>query len=249
MSVVTVTLCLLACIATVLSRPDINIESRIVGGQNAGIGQFPHQVSLRQNNQHYCGGSIISPLKVLTAAHCIYGQLVTLNTAVVGTNTLNSGGVSYLVLSGTFHTSYDPQTLINDVAVLTLALPILYNQYVQPINLATSSPSPGETLTLSGWGLTSYPGSTPNDLQYINLQSLDLQSCAESLQGTSPISTGHVCTTSPAGQGACQGDSGGPLINAAGVQVGIVSWGVPCAVGYPDVFSSVAFYYSWIESH
>ncbi|KAG4068142.1 hypothetical protein HA402_001567 [Bradysia odoriphaga] len=245
MSVVTVTLCLLACIATVLSRPDTNLESRIVGGQNAGSGQFPHQVSLRRYNQHYCGGSIISPLKVLTAAQCIYGQSVTLNTAVVGTNKLNSGGISYPVLYGSYHESYNPQTIVNDVAVLTLALPILYNQYVQPISLSTSSPSSGETLTLSGWGLTSYPGSVPNDLQYINLRTLDLQTCAQSLQGANPISNGHVCTTSPAGQGACQG---GPLINSSGAQVGILSWGVPCAVGRPDVFTSVPFYYSWIQS-
>ncbi|KAG4068105.1 hypothetical protein HA402_001530 [Bradysia odoriphaga] len=141
------------------------------------------------------------------------------------------------------------KTIVNDVAVLTLALPILYNHYVQPIRLEASRPSPSETVTLSGWGLTRYPGSVPNDLQYINLQTLDLQTCAQLLQGINPISNGHVCTTSPAGQGACKGDSGGPLINSADVQVGIVSWGVPCAVGRPDVFTSVPFYYSWIQSH
>ncbi|XP_037037673.1 chymotrypsin-1-like [Bradysia coprophila] len=247
MSVITVTLCLLACIATVLSRPEI--KSKIVGGKNAELGQFPHQVSLRRNNKHFCGGSIISPLKVLTAAHCIINLSISLTTAVVGTNTLNSGGTAHPILNVSYHESYDPRTEVNDVGVVNLALPILYNQYVQPINLATSSPSPGETVTLSGWGTTSFPGDFPNDLQYINLQTLDLETCAQSLQGASPITTAHVCTNPPEGEGACFGDSGGPLITAEGVQAGIVSWGVPCARGKPDAFSSVAFYYSWIQSH
>lgn len=53
-----------------------------------------------------------------------------------------------------------------------------------------------------------YPGSIPDDLQQINLSVLDLQTCAERLQGANPITTGNVCTTSPINQGACQGDSG-----------------------------------------
>lgn len=249
MLAVTAVVCLLACVATVFGRPDVNIESRIVGGETAAIGQFPHQVSLRQLNQHYCGGSILSTNKILTAAHCIYGNLnIVGSTAVVGTNTLNSVGQSHLVLLAVFHPSYNPQNTVNDVAVLTLITSIQFNQYVQPISLSLSNPIPGETLTLSGWGLTSYPGNIPNDLQYINLQALDLSTCAARLQGANPITTGHVCTTSPANQGACQGDSGGPLINANGFQVGIVSWGVPCAKGLPDVYTSVSFYSSWILS-
>ncbi|KAG4068158.1 hypothetical protein HA402_001583 [Bradysia odoriphaga] len=246
MSVVTVTLCLIVCIAFVLSQDDI--EDRIFGGNRALSGQFPHQVSLRHHNKHFCGGSIISRLKVLTAAHCIFGQLKTLTFAVVGTNVLDSGGVSYQVLDSVYHPFYNLKTTSNDVGVMTLAEPIQYNQYVQPISLATSSPSPGETLTLSGWGLTSLPGSLPNDLQFINLDTLDLKTCTKAYQEVNPITVGHVCTTSPAGKGACKGDSGGPLISDAGVQVGIVSWGVPCARGIPDVFTSVAHYYNWIQS-
>lgn len=45
----------------------------IVGGVDAPIGKYPHQVSLRSYNSHFCGGSIIDEYNVLTAAHCILG--------------------------------------------------------------------------------------------------------------------------------------------------------------------------------
>lgn len=43
------------------------------------------------------------------------------------------------------------------------------------------------------------------------------------------------------------GDSGGPLVNN-GVIVGIVSWGVPCSMGFPDVYTRIESYHSWIDS-
>lgn len=45
-----------------------------------------------------------------------------------------------------------------------------------------------------------------------------------------------------------QGDSGGPLA-ADGEQIGVVSWGIPCAKGRPDVFTRVFPYRSWIDKH
>lgn len=57
----------------------------------------------------------------------------------------------------------------------------------------------------------------------------------------------HICTTSPYNVGTCYGDSGGPLVTN-GKLIGIVSFGIPCAKSFPDVFAKVSSFKSWIES-
>lgn len=56
-----------------------------------------------------------------------------------------------------------------------------------------------------------------------------------------------ICTYTEINHGACRGDSGGPLVDIlSGVQIGVVSWGSPCANGFPDVYTSVASHRQWI---
>lgn len=50
------------------------LDGRVVGGEKARIAEFPHQISLRYNKKHTCGGSIIDAYYILTAAHCVYGR-------------------------------------------------------------------------------------------------------------------------------------------------------------------------------
>lgn len=114
-----------------------------------------------------------------------------------------------------------------------------------------------------------FPGTVSRNLQEITLTIMDQQDCLDS---DSRISGSNICTIAPAGQGACrvsstlllikaflnfrrgaflthdyfQGDSGGPLV-ADGVQVGVVSWGSPCALGRPDVYARVWSYVDWIK--
>lgn len=158
----------LVCVTIVISRPDVDIESRIVGGSTAADNAFPYEVSLRINNQHSCGGSVISKWSILTAAHCIYGNNRPM-TAVVGTNKLSSNGVEYQVVRGTYHPSYDPQTLWNDVAILRvgteisfelvaiqiLNVSVVVGQPVTQVILSSEYPADGSIATLSGWGTTS----------------------------------------------------------------------------------------------
>ncbi|KAK4878093.1 hypothetical protein RN001_010599 [Aquatica leii] len=222
--------------------------NRIVGGSTAADGQYPYQVSLRSyQNSHFCGGSVINYGWVLTAGHCVYGKSGSEMIVVTGTNNLYSGGSVYSVSQVIWHDSYNPSINVNDIALLRIYGKIAYNAKVQPITLSDSTPTSGTSCILSGWGLTSYPSQQlPSYLQHIRLTAISLNQCYAALPGM-PVSNGNLCTYQAPGQGACQGDSGGPLV-ANSRQVGVVSWGVPCAKGVPDVFTNVAVYRNWIRS-
>ncbi|XP_036138938.1 transmembrane protease serine 3 [Monomorium pharaonis] len=224
-------------------------NSHIVGGKDAPVGKFPYQVSLRKYGSHSCGGSIINENTILTAAHCILGynspdSLRTL-TVHAGTNLLSEEGTVYRVKQAVPHSNFDSLRLVNDIGILTLATPIEYTDLIQPIPLAADDTPAGSTCTLSGWGRTSYGGRVPNNLQEIDLKVYNQVQCK--LKQPRVQST-HICTFTKAGEGACHGDSGGPLV-ANGHQIGIVSFGRPCAVGYPDVFTRVSAFKNWLQQN
>ncbi|KAK4872916.1 hypothetical protein RN001_014945 [Aquatica leii] len=220
--------------------------AKILGGSNASVGEYPHQVSLRLDS-HFCGGSIIAINWILTAAHCLYNINIPRITIVVGTNQLNAGGTPYLVANATIHEYFNPPSTANDIGVIRVKTNIVTSNLVKIISLANTLPADFSICSLSGWGLTSYPSQIiPNDLQHIQLYKISLEECRRDLP-TLTIYDTNVCTFKAPGQGACKGDSGGPLISG-NVQIGVVSWGIPCALGVPDVFTSVPSYRSWITN-
>nr|XP_022914398.1 chymotrypsin-2-like [Onthophagus taurus] len=227
-------------------------DGRIVGGYDAADGEFPHQISLRYNERHICGGSIIGESWVLTAAHCVNKQKVDKFTVVTGSNLLDAGGDTYKVEEIIPHEGFNRSTLLDDIALIKTKDDIKFNDKVKIIGLGENEMKGGENLILSGWGTTSYPGKIPNKLQAIKLISITSADCAKEFQDITPdevkITDAHVCTFTKKGEGACHGDSGGPLING-NTQVGVVSWGQPCAKGKPDVFTSVIYYRDWIKEH
>ncbi|KAF3422769.1 hypothetical protein E2986_05890, partial [Frieseomelitta varia] len=247
-------------------------ESQIVGGRDASSGQFPYQVSLRRSGSHFCGGSILDARTILTAAHCVQGYvpreanaqnvrydhkrkinslIINLNnldsvSVHAGTNQLNQQGQSYKVSKIVAHKGFNSISLVNDVALILLSNNIAFNNLVRPIALATGSKTyERDSCVLSGWGTTRLGGNPPNNLQYINLV---IETQAKCKQAHNRVQSSHICTFTKVGEGACHGDSGGPLV-VNNVQVGIVSFGQPCAVGKPDVYTRVSSFTSWINSN
>ncbi|XP_049888035.1 chymotrypsin-2-like [Pectinophora gossypiella] len=230
-----------------LSTNDIRLQqSRIVGGQDAPEGRVPYQVSLRSIfDSHFCGGSILNQRWVLTAAHCTVGQSSSYIRVVVGTNSLLVGGERYSVDAIINHEGFNNALITNDVSLLKVSRDIEFNDRVQPIQLPDDNTEGGAQLLLSGWGRVSYPGDLPIQLQMINLTALSVEVCQDIYSNINPVFANQICSLTKTGEGACHGDSGGPLVENSKV-VGIVSWGMPCARGYPDVYTRVYSFKSWI---
>ncbi|KAB0793865.1 hypothetical protein PPYR_13485 [Photinus pyralis] len=226
--------------------PKDEYDWKIVGGSDAPEGAYPYQVSLRSFGSHNCGGSIIDATTVMTAAHCVTGSSPSFLRVVAGSNKLNSGGVTYEIESIRAHTGYDSWRFTNDIALLKLKTPISFTDKVKAVDLETEYLGAEVDCILSGWGRLNYPGSLPNNLQHIDLKTITSEDCAKLLNHNSVDRT-HICTLTKAGEGACHGDSGGPLV--ANKQIGIVSFGRPCAKGYPDAFTRVSAFTDWIEKN
>ncbi len=243
------------------------ISTRIVGGEESTPEAWPSMVSIKDtlHNYHFCGGSLIAQQWIVTAAHCMYdsdgnkleaGEI----TATVGEYDLGSWPTTppteiELVL---VHKDYDPNTQINDIALLKLAVPVS-NESMPIASLSSTNNwiAQQAPATVIGWGSTvAYkPDETvtpdyPNLLNEVELQLKTDQQCTNSL-GTSYSSEMICAGESGGGKDACQGDSGGPLMvnsNNGWQQIGLVSWGVGCAsADYPGVYTRLALYENWIH--
>uniref|UniRef100_A0A3P9MF45 Peptidase S1 domain-containing protein n=1 Tax=Oryzias latipes TaxID=8090 RepID=A0A3P9MF45_ORYLA len=235
-----------------------NLNSRIVGGQNALPGSWPWQVSL-QSSYHFCGGSLINNQWVLTAAHCFPSRSASGVNAVLGLQSLqgsNPNRVSRTIKTVIVHPNYNSGTQNNDIALLQLSSPVTFNNYITPVCL----PSTGSTFYsgvktwVTGWGDigsgVSLPA--PETLQEVQIPIVGNRRCKCSY-GASSITDNMMCAGLLAGgKDSCQGDSGGPLVikqNNRWIQAGVVSFGNGCAEpDFPGVYTRVSRYQTWINT-
>lgn len=155
-------------------KTNSTFDERIIGGADAAIGQFPHHVSLRINNgaQHFCGGAIIGPRFILTAAHCTQADRSDPKNVqvIVGGHRRTSGGTLHALDKIINHPKFDGSRGANDVSMLRTAKDIVFTKLVQPIALPTDDlpAEEGLALFLSGWGRNKVsfhvPPSSPSSL-------------------------------------------------------------------------------------
>ncbi|XP_007527854.2 ovochymase-2 [Erinaceus europaeus] len=251
-----------------------NIFSRIVGGSQVEKGSYPWQVSLKKGQKHICGGTIIFPQWVVTAAHCTANRNIAsalnvtageydLSHKEPGEQTL---AVEIIIVHPNFSTK---RPMDYDVALLKMAGTFHFDQFVRPLCL----PEPGERFeaglicTTTGWGRLTETGNLPQVLQEVSLPIITQEECMTALSTLSKPISGQtfLCTGFPdGGRDACQGDSGGSLMcrnkKGAWTLAGVTSWGLGCGRGWrnnvqkndqgsPGIFTDLSKVLPWIHKH
>jgi V8-like Glu-specific endopeptidase len=230
---------------------DREMQHKIVGGTDHG-GPNPFQVLFSPSSSGACcGGSLIAPNVVLTAAHCNPCG----NAVHVGRYDLTNPSEDFetiQVVEKVPHPNYNPSTIQYDYMVMRLATPMTKGQVIAFDDGSLSpSYSSGKPLDLTGWGQISggQGGPLPQKLQHGEFPFITKQECA---QAWGSYITDQTLCVYESSSSACMGDSGGPLYDETSgnpVQVGIVSFGTQSCSGAPGVFANVANQSSWIQGY
>ncbi|QFZ22690.1 S1 family peptidase [Saccharothrix syringae] len=215
-------------------------DERVVGGDRVSIDDHPWVVYLTDTSGfQFCGGTLVAPDKVVTAAHCAVGRTARNTRVVVGREDKKSTAGVVTRLSGIWvHPSYVTADQGADVAVLTLR----DRMSERPLPLAGPGDealyAPGTPGHILGWGRISEQGPVSQYLLGATVPVMADGDCADAyfqFHADEMVCAGYL----EGGVDTCQGDSGGPL-EAGGRLIGVTSWGEGCArENRPGVYSKV----------
>ncbi|XP_050531425.1 phenoloxidase-activating factor 2-like [Daktulosphaira vitifoliae] len=244
------------------------------------FGQFPWMVALlkvdinkneRVENVFQCGGTLIHPKVVLTAAHCLNGQNLELMKIRAGEwDTQNSETESEnyhahqerQIHKAYMHSEFTNGSLFNDLALLELDSPVELDGYINIICLPESSSDFNpQSCVSTGWGKNGYGqlGQYQHFLKKVELTIMTNDICQQQLRATRlgqffRLHNSFICAIGAKGEDVCKGDGGGPLLCAKKnspekyIQVGVVAWGIGCGdEKVPGVYASILSNLKWIK--
>ncbi|MFC9862672.1 MULTISPECIES: S1 family peptidase [unclassified Streptomyces] len=239
-------------------------DTIIIGGQPATVAESPWVVALSSRDRfggtragQFCGAVAVAPTKVLTAAHCLSGEVLGGDVGqvrdlriIAGRDQLRgSGGQEIPVREAWANPGYDPDTNAGDFAVLTLATALPESSVIAMAREGDAAYATGTDAVVYGWGDTTGGGTYASALRSARVRVLPDSECARAYPGGQEgayDASAMLCAGDPeGGHDACQGDSGGPLV-ARGRLVGLVSWGSGCGhADSPGVYTRISAAVGW----
>lgn len=255
------------CEANAVERPQDSEEcrcgwknpSRIVGGVNTGVNEFPMMAALINadlGSTLYCGSTIISNRYVVSAGSCVVGRDAANLGVLVGDHDISTGAdtnatVLHRVTKIILHPKYVSGGAINDIAVVKTEGEIVFNNQVGPACLPFQHQPDtfaGSYVEVLGWGAREFGQGPTDTLQKATLRVLTSLQCSKILQN---VTTSSLCTFAE-GKDACQLDSGGPVLwqnpsTKRIVLAGIISSGSDCGIT-ARINTRVGAYIDWIVS-